>query len=109
MEAKAHNFKSEVDYRAYKSALDAGNFARMNLHTLNEGLGLLSNFLEEKREETAIENASSQRYVHNIMPQYAERAQAGAKAVTSNLLSYLSEAESRFQNVYGGGQEVEQQ
>lgn len=106
LSATRTKIRDETNYRAYKSAKDAENYAQLNLGMLNKGLELLDKYMDEQRKEVQIEGESGNRYVGGIMPDIIKKGEAGAALVSSNLLSYLSQAQQgaeQYKNQFPGG------
>ena len=92
MTAERTKIQDESTYNSYLSALNAQTYADQNLGMLREGLGFLQTFLESQRKELQLEQNSSSNLARGATQKFTESAKAGASAVTSNLLSYIAEA-----------------
>ena len=105
MSAARTKIRDDTTYRAYESQLNADIYRDANISMLNEGLGLLSNFLD-KQKEGAEQQSKWARYSNDeTYPYVTKSAISEAQNVSDSLMGYISSATDTANTLsqrYGG-------
>lgn len=97
--------RDDTTYRAYESQLNADVYRDANIQMLNEGLGLLSNYLDQQKFG-ATQQADWSKFANNYtLPTIQGSAKDEAKKVSDSLMGYISNATdkaSQLSQTFGG-------
>lgn len=92
MSAARTKIRDDATYRAYESQLNADVYRDANIGMLNEGLGLLSNYLDQQKAGASQQADWAKVANDYTMPTIQGSAKKAAQQVSDSLMGYIGNA-----------------